>query len=202
MPMIETKFEVGEAVFKAGTTIVRKQHECPDCLGTRKWSAKSPGGGEYTFPCPRCGGGYMSNRDLSLDYSVHAPTVERLTIGQVRAISGEDAEYMCRETGIGSGTLHREKDLFRSEAEAQEAAKLLAAERTEKTDWMVKQYDAALGMSDYQLDSATLRSARDHLNHIKATTQILFEDLRDCETLDEVHALLDEGLKFREEAAQ
>ena len=65
-----------------------------------------------------------------------------LTIGQVRVevtdsngIEGEETfsnymdrherkeQYMCAETGIGSGTLHQEADLFSKKAEAEKAAK-------------------------------------------------------------------------------
>ena len=65
-----------------------------------------------------------------------------LTIGQVRVevtdsdgIEGEDTfsnymakkgtkeQYMCVETGIGTGTLHPAEQLFSSKAEAKQAAK-------------------------------------------------------------------------------
>lgn len=43
------------------------------------------------------------------------------TVGQVRSTvsdSGQEDEYMCVETGIGSGTLHRADSLFPSEQAA------------------------------------------------------------------------------------
>lgn len=37
--LIETKFSIGDVVYYATTTTETKEHECPDCLGTRKWKA-------------------------------------------------------------------------------------------------------------------------------------------------------------------
>ena len=84
MAVIETKFSVGDVVYSAGTTTTRKQHPCPDCKGERKWNVTSPAGGEYTIGCPRCTACFMSDRDLSLDYTAHVPIVQRRTIGSVQ----------------------------------------------------------------------------------------------------------------------
>ena len=52
--IIQTKFSIGDVVYFADTIIETKMHDCPDCLGTRKWKAISPAETEYTFDCPRC----------------------------------------------------------------------------------------------------------------------------------------------------
>lgn len=200
MAVIETKFSVGDVVHKAWTTTVRKQHPCPDCKGSRKWSAVSPAGGEYEFPCPRCAGGYMSNSDLSLVYSEFAPCVEVLTIGSVRTDSNSDdrpVEYMCRETGVGSGTIHSETDLFHTHDEAMRAAELKAKMQNANTEWVVKQYDKTLSLSDYEIGSASLKAAKDQQVRHSVDLQMLFGDLRDCETISQVTEVLD-GFSLRD----
>lgn len=195
MATIETKFSIGDRVYKAWTTTVRKQHPCPDCNGARKWQAISPAGGEYTFPCPRCATNFQSDRDLSLDYSEFAPCVEKLTIGSVRTDSASDdrpVEYMCRETGVGSGTIHSEADLFHTEEEAMRAAEVKAKAQNANTVWVVKQYDKSLSVSDYQLESAVLRSAKDQKTRHSVDLQILFDDLRSCEAIEAVTKTLDD----------
>lgn len=200
MATIETKFNIGDVVYKAWTTTVRKQHPCPDCNGSRKWKAVSPAGGEYEFGCPRCGGGYQSDRDLSLDYSEFAPSVQRLTIGSVRTNSASDdrsVEYMCRETGVGSGTIHSEADLFHTEEEAMRAAEVKAKAQNANTEWVVKQYDKSLSLSDYQIENAALKSAKDQKIRHSVDLQMLFGDLRDCVTIEEVTKTLDD-FSFRD----
>lgn len=193
MATITTKFSIGDVVYAAGTTTVRKQRPCPDCLGTRKWKAVSPAGQEYEFGCPRCATRYLSNNDLSLDYSAHAPNVERLTIGQVRTETGPDAkvQYMCRETGIGSGTLWSEDRLYATDAEATEASDTLAKVRDEETGWIKKQFDKTLEISDYELTNATVKTARDCEISRSVRFQMLVEDLSDCQTNEEVQDALE-----------
>lgn len=202
MATIETKFSIGDVVYKAWTTTVSKQHPCPDCKGSRKWKAVSPAGGEYEFPCPRCAARFMSNRDLSLDYSEFAPSVHKLTIGSVRVdTSSQDrpVEYMCRETGIGSGTIHDQADLFPTEEEAMRAAELKAKAQNSTTEWVVKQYDKSLSLSDYEIENAALKSAKDQKIRHSVDLQMLFEDLRACETIEAVTETID-GFSFREDA--
>lgn len=202
MAVIETKFSIGDVVYKAWTTTVAKQHPCPDCAGARKWKAVSPAGREYEFACPRCASGYQNDRDLSLSYTEFAPSTERLTIGSVRVdTSSQDrpVEYMCRETGIGSGTIHSETDLFHTEEEAMRAAEIKAKAQNTTTEWVVKQYDKSLSLSDYQLENAVLKSAKDQKIRHSVDLQMLFDDLRACETIEAVAETI-EGFSFREAA--
>lgn len=202
MATIETKFSIGDVVYKAWTTTVTKQHPCPDCKGVRKWMAVSPAGAEYEFDCPRCSSRYQNDHDLSLSYTEFEPCTHRLTIGSVRVdTSSKDrpVEYMCRETGIGSGTIHDEADLFRTEEEAMRAAELKAKAQNSTTEWVIKQYDKSLSLSDYQLESATIKSAKDQKIRHSVDLQMLFEDLRSCETIDAVIETID-GFSFRDAA--
>lgn len=200
MATITTKFSVGDVVYKAWTTTVSKQHHCPDCKGERKWKAVSPAGNEYDFACPRCASSYHGDRDLSLSYSEFAPLVQKLTIGSVRVdTSSKDrpVEYMCRETGIGSGTIHSEADMFDSEEDAMRAAEIKAKAQNSTTEWVVKQYDKSLALSDYQLESAAIKSVKDQKIRHSVDLQMLFQDLRSCETIEAVTETID-NFEFRD----
>jgi uncharacterized C2H2 Zn-finger protein len=192
MTALKSKYAIGEIVYEASTTTVRKQHDCPDCLGTKKWKAQSPGGGEYEFSCPRCGGGFHSRDDLSLDYTRHVGTVNQLTIGSIRIDTArkDPVDYMCRETGVGSGSIYSEDRLFQTREEAARHANYLAAANDVQIEWVAKLYDKTLEVADYRLENAALKKATGL--HNKATTRIgwLFEDLRACLTIEEVrHAI-------------
>lgn len=156
MAVIETKYTIGDVVYRAGTVTVSKQHPCPDCKDTRKWKAVSPAGTEYDFGCPRCTSRFQSNTDLSLKYAEYEGTVERLTIGSVRTDSHSDrkVEYMCHETGVGSGSVYSQDDLFPDYDLAFEAAKAKAASSNVAVEWVAKLYDRTLDLSDYEMTSA------------------------------------------------
>ena len=106
---ISPKYEIGDKVWRAYTTVEHFQHDCPDCLGEKEWKAESPAGTKYTFPCPRCSSMYQSNSALSLKYRKFVPSTQLLTIGSVRldtADKDHPVSYMCVETGVGSGSIH------------------------------------------------------------------------------------------------
>lgn len=166
MATLTTKYSVGDTVYHASTTSERKRHPCPDCMGAGKWKATSPAGSEYDFPCPRCSAQYNADRDLTLDYSAYVPFVYRLTIGsiQVNTAKGsydEGSRYMCLETGVGSGSIYDEARLFETEEEAAKAAQALADGQNVSVEWVVKLYDKSLRVSDYQLENAALKLAKE-----------------------------------------
>jgi hypothetical protein len=191
MATIETKFGVGDVVWNATTATEKRRHPCPDCLGCRKWSCKSPAGATFEVECPRCAGGYQSNRDLCLDYTVHVPRAQRLTIGLVRANGSWETppqhEYMAHETGIGSGSLYRENTLFATEEEALAHAKVAAdLANADHAGWAAKQYDRTAQFCDYQLRDAAIASADDIRRRMGVRIQMLVEDLKDAQDLAEV----------------
>lgn len=190
---LHTKFAIGDRVWRAWTNTERRQHPCPDCMGSREWRAISPAGGEYTFCCPRCGGGYRSNDEASLDYTAYTPSVSQLTIGSVRIDTNEDkpVTYMCVETGVGSGSIYYEKDLFATKEDAEAAAERLAQSQNATVPWVTKQYSQSLSIADYQLHSAELKTARDLRHRHQARIEMLFYDLRDAETIKEVKDIMD-----------
>jgi hypothetical protein len=204
MATITTKYSIGDKVFYPSTTTERKQHPCPDCKGSRKWEAKSPAGGEYTFACPRCAASYNSDRDMTLDYSASVPVVRSLTIGSVQfntAPSSYDhgARYMCQETGVGSGNVYNEKDLFLTEEEALGAAKIKADLSNVTTEWIVQLYNKSLKVSDYQLESALLRKAKDEQS--RASSMLwnlgeLFETIQEADDKDAILEAVEEYKKY------
>lgn len=191
MAVINTKYDNGDVVWFATTITSSRQHPCPDCLGEGKWKAVSPAGTEYEPPCPRCTDDiYMSNRTLSLKYMWHEPTTKRLTIGLVRANSDvwESAtpkhEYMAHETGIGSGSIYKEADLYPTEEAALTAAEAKAnAANTDANGWAAKQYADTLKFSDYQLNDAAVKIAKSETSQLGYRIQYLIEDLKDIDTV-------------------
>jgi len=204
MATITTKYGIGDIVYLASTATERKQHPCPDCNGTRSWKAISPAGGEYTFTCPRCSGSYRANHDMSLDYSSSAPVVRKLTIGSVRHDSAErsgrsQTTYMCCETGVGSGSAYDEDRLFAAEASAMSSASLMAAEANQTTDWIVKQYNQSLAISDYQIENAAMKLAQDAKSRAGSmlwNLSELFDKISEADGKDEILEAVEDYKRF------
>lgn len=194
MAIMETAYDIGDTVFYASTATKTFQHPCPDCLGSRKWKATSPAGGEFDVECPRCGTGYQSNRGLDLRYSQWTPCVRKLTIGSLKANSptgtgsyDDGNSYMCVETGVGSGSIYNERDLFRTEAEALAEATIKAQlANNAASGWVAKQYSETAKFCDYQLKDAQMEAAVDASRHALKLVGYLLEDLDEAESLDDV----------------
>lgn len=186
----EIKYSIGQTVYRAGTVVEKRAHKCPDCLGSGKWQATSPAGHEYEVPCPRCRTSYRSNGVLSLEYVWHIPFVTRLTIGSVRLdtyCENEPVSYMCNETGIGSGQIHSQNDLFLTHAEAESAGVIKCAKINKDPEkWIAVRYNESLRYCDYQLDNALLENANKIRSETSAKAQMLFYCLENCETIEEV----------------
>lgn len=204
MAVIETKYSVGDKVFHASTTTTAKQHPCPDCLGEREWNVTSPAGGEYTIGCPRCSARFLSDADLSLTYTAHVPSVQPMTIGSVQynsVPSGWDsgARYMCRETGVGSGSVYNEDRLFSTEEDATAAAQSMADEANAKQEWIVKLYNKTLEISDYQLEHAAIKLAKDARSRAGSmlwNLSDLFDKIENAEGKDEILEAVDDYKKY------
>lgn len=132
------KYSIGDVVFWPNTVREIELLSCPDCLGTKEWKVVTPAGTELKTKCQRCEPGGF--RDLPRpERVVWKPTVERRTIGSIRIDTAASSyrspvEYMCRETGIGSGTVYDEGRLFPTEEAAMAWAAADAAENTAKED--------------------------------------------------------------------
>lgn len=201
MATITTKFSIGDVVFRAGTTTTKKQHPCPDCLGSRVWKATSPAGRDYSFGCPRCTAVFYADNDLRIDYTAHVPHVAQLTIGQLRTETDHSnrVQYMCRETGIGGGSIYDESSLFSTEKEALEQAEVMAALSNSSVEWIAKQYDKSLQFADYQLADAKAKLAEDRFKSISGRLSYVLDDIREAISLEEVQRVIE---KFDETISQ
>lgn len=129
--ILESKFNIGDTVFAARADREDVAVTCPECLGSRHWEVTSPAGNTMTVECPTCTYGYEVRGYITK--SEVRPTVQRLTIGQVR-YEIETFTYMCQETGIGSGTIWSEDRLSRTHEAAMERSVSFAAEVQKEQD--------------------------------------------------------------------
>lgn len=121
---LKPKFKVGDNVINVHVCWSSKQIQCPDCLGTMKWKVTCPSKEEFEVDCNTCKSGWQCTGTVTEwgdDY-----TLQYRTIGSVRTDTGDEREpikYMCSETGVGSGQIYPEKNLFFDRPEAEEYAK-------------------------------------------------------------------------------
>lgn len=116
----EPKFRMGEKVWCCWPSRRQVKVDCPDCLGKKRWKAITPAGEEFEVSCPRCSGGYSTVTRLG--YDEPEMCVRELHIGSIEFRStnelGQQYAYMCRETGIGSGSVYYEDALYHTREEA------------------------------------------------------------------------------------
>lgn len=153
------KFSIGDVVYWPTTETTKEPMPCPDCLGTRRWKVITPAGTEMEAECQRCSR-FGSIADLPRpERLVSKPSVRRLTIGKITASTHasygdrDRVEYMCSETGIGSGSIYQESQLFSTEAEAMAAATAEADKRTAEYASVPK------AMSERKLENLTIKDA-------------------------------------------
>lgn len=142
---IEPKFKRGQKVWQGYSEYQTKHGKCPTCLGTGHWTVTAPSGEQMVLDCDKCQYGHV------VEGYPFVPFVRELTIGTLRIDTGdpEPISYMCEETGIGSGTIHRESKLCETEEQAWEQARAYAAER-----------EAAREQTQREIDAKTKRRAR------------------------------------------
>lgn len=145
-PLPQPEFHVGQTVWEAITVVDRGRWTCPDCAGQRTWKATSAVGEVFNIQCPRCEGSYLIGGQLrsipTLDRQVHITSVRAMTIGSIRMDTNSDPvfDYMCKETGIGTGSIYkagtsiRRRGLYATEEAATEAAESLKQLEQESTD--------------------------------------------------------------------
>lgn len=131
--MIDHKYQIGQEVFAARYEPREVEQQCPDCLGRKQWSVETPTGEKFEIPCGTCGYAYGCFASGVVKVPKVFPIVLTLTVGSIR-IDTDDKEspvgYMCLETGVGSGTIWNEADLFVDRTKAQAKADKLAAQET------------------------------------------------------------------------
>ena len=129
MSNIKTKYSLKQTVYNAYCANEAYYVKCNDCDGAGYWSVE---GKDKKVGCHTCNKeDRYWNTPGKIQMFKYFPRVQELTIGQVRATIGHDAEirYMCKETGLGSGTLWNEKSLVDDKLKANEASKILAEKK-------------------------------------------------------------------------
>lgn len=214
MATITTKYDVGDVVWLAESQYENRTHPCPDCLGTRTWQAVSPAGRGYVVDCPRCNQGWP-RRGASLDYYVHVPIARSLTIGLVTLDFDYDTRsaqlsYMCRETGIGSGSIYRETRLHDTEKEAMDAAlwRTMWLNIGFAIDCPANHINSDIRFPDYQIDTAAVKTAEAKvfkaeyaLERVLGELQDAYGDGSDSWLKSEVHQILERHNWLEEEDA-
>lgn len=121
---IETKYSLGDRVWKISQDRLRVWERCTFCDGFERPKSAFTDATEIVGcdgkkrRCPECFGDGGYHRAQKLAWGIGS----ELTIGLVeyRFRKGETKEsYMCIETGVGGGTIHYVDSLYPSEKEAQ-----------------------------------------------------------------------------------
>jgi hypothetical protein len=184
------RFSVGQRVFYATTTQVKRQHPCPDCLGSQRWAAVSPAGTTIEIACPRCNEAtystYRFTQLPSLWYAVHIGRVSPLTVGSVQidtaAHDGKSVRYMAVETGVGGGSVYPEDLFFATEAEAQAEADRLAVERNERDAAAAPERLAnETRLRQFTMRDAMIEQAKRDVTAAQVALDMCREDLADAQ---------------------
>lgn len=158
------KYQIGQRVFLGYVEDAVEELPCPDCNGTKTWFAVAPNGLILEARCPRCDG--YSQELPTLAIRDWKPAVRQLTIGSIRidtarvggdtsGWNSEPVEYMCLETGVGSGSIYRESRLHTNEQLALAQAEAdCAAARAERDS-----RDGAAIAAKRRISSLTFRDA-------------------------------------------
>ena len=131
--MIQPKYQIGQQVYFAWGGWKETFKTCPDCLGKMEWAVETPIGDKFTIPCGTCMYGYEC-RGIIPEWG-DQPEFNLVTIGSIRMDTGckkHPISYMCEETGIGSGRIYYEENLFLNKEDAMLAAIKIARELTEQ----------------------------------------------------------------------
>ena len=109
------KYGHGQKVWARVETPNNVKRQCKFCLGNVKFDIATPGGYLATITCPGCHG-YDEWETVGAKVWAKPLTIGAVTISTVPHRIG--VEYMCVETGVGSGTCWPEGVLFATEKEA------------------------------------------------------------------------------------
>ena len=114
---MDHKYNIGNIVYSAYIEIGSESVECIKCTGSDSIEAQAHDGTSIKIKCPFCYNGIAKHE------TTKTPRVRKLTIGLIRVEDAYDRKepkitYMCHETGVHSGTIWYEPDLFLTKEEA------------------------------------------------------------------------------------
>lgn len=151
------RFAIGDTVYVANVERAVEELPCPDCLGSKKWTVRSPAGGEYTTSCPRCQQTYSLRNDLpslKVEHWVGKAVARRITGMEIHL--GQKVEYRA-SFGGGSSWIVYEDKAWLTEAEAQAVADEQAAakntEAAEKPEVLTARHFGTLTLDEGRWDA-------------------------------------------------
>ena len=123
---IETKFDIGDTAYLGRADWREHRVECPSCKGSGWWTVVAHSGdlGHWQVTCQVCKDYHIWDDTArgrgTVKQSGREAVVSEMTIGSIQVNTHDDREtrYMCVETGIGTGTIWSEEDLFHTRDEA------------------------------------------------------------------------------------
>lgn len=114
---IETKFSLGDIVYGIVRVPTSEPQTCPKCNGSKRLALK-----EFpeTILCFTCRGKGTVEEYAGYKWLLSDSTPSKIGSVKTNFTIGKEPEirYMLNRTGVGSGTLWKEKDLFETEQEA------------------------------------------------------------------------------------
>jgi hypothetical protein len=125
---IETKFDLGQKVWKIRRERRKEWEPCAFCGGEGRITGKN----NKDRYCPACIGhrGKDIYKDMAWSVVEESMTVGEVKIRRSLRKESDEEQYMCWETGVGSGTLHDADDLFASFDKAETEAEIRNGELT------------------------------------------------------------------------
>lgn len=145
MSTIKTKYNLKQVVYNAYCENTPYSIACSDCDGTGYWELANKDKKVGCHTCNKEGSWHTTPGKITM-YK-YFPRVNELTIGQIQATVGHSPQirYMCKETGLGSGTLWNEKSLTDDKLKATEAAKVLAEKQNAGEDIKIEDLYVQMG---------------------------------------------------------
>lgn len=137
---METKFNIGDKVFRATFGPQEKWVTCPDCFGQLALKIELGNGEIVAIDCAGCRSGYEPPRGLVRQYE-YSVTADQFTVTGI-STGREETRYDLNNFG-GSYYTADESDLFLSETEAlaHGETKKQARADEENRRWMAKTKD-------------------------------------------------------------
>jgi len=126
---IVNKYAIGQDIWIAQCGVTTKYIVCPDCCGKRYLTVIMGDDSKVTVECTGCRHGY-NGCDGKIQTYEYGASAEKVTIGGMTIRNGE-VEYFFNCTG-GSYNTVEEKDVFDSEAAANEVAQAKAKVKEEE----------------------------------------------------------------------
>lgn len=169
---LRSHFNLGDKAWHLYSDRVEAFDPCPCCK-----EGKVPLANGSSLQCPRCAGkGAIALRGV-LRWNVER---NPLTIGQIRfEVESEESkeEYMCRETGVGSGSIHRVSDLYQTRELAQAEAD--RRNNIPGMDWACSRCNVefepilySLGFEHRDWRHCSIHGSTQHVNVAKATADV------------------------------